>query len=281
MGLKSGERKILRYGEEEAGEIEGLELLEKWKEEERLKKKAEKGATSDGNDEAEASDDDDGWEVEEDVSDDSGGWIDVQSDAEIEVSDSEDNKPASKKVKLDSSVLSKEDDKENSAIPPDELQNKALAFATTRILTPADLIKLQELRLEASVNKALPIARRKKLAQQYEAQKNRHADDPLTATEIEGLAALKKSSKAEKVALAREGKTDRSEHKSTQARRTEKKNAEGKSTTNREKARKKNFMMTLSKGKKKQKQSLVQRGNTLKAHIKRSKRGGKRGNKGQ
>lgn len=279
MGLKAGDRKERRFGEEEVGEIEGLELLEKWKAEEREKKKLA-GELPEGG-ASEASDEDpDGWEIESNDSDNSGAWINVESDAEIEISDSENDAPASKKLKLDGMAASPGDVKENEMDAATELGKRTSNLAMTRILTPADLAKLQELRLEASINKALPVSQRKRLAQAQAAQ-NRHADDPLTAAEIEGLAALsKKASKAEKVALAKDGKDDRAEHKSTQAIRREKKESQGKSTTNREKARKKNFMMTLGKAKGKQKKSLVERGRVLKAHIERAKRGGKRGNKG-
>ena len=285
MGLRSGERKERRFGEEAAGEIEGLELLEKWKEEERQRKAAERGIMNDesnGNDsEDDDEDDDDGWDVEDNHSDDSGGWINVESDVEIEISDSDDDKPIVKRAKLGTPAKHTEEDKENELDPAVELEKRTSTLATTRILTPADLAKLQELRLEASINKALPVSQRKRLAQQ-QALQTRHADDPLTAAEIEGLAALsRRASKAEKVALAKDGKGERSEHKSTQAIRREKKESEGKSTTNREKARKKNFMMTLGKAKGKQKRSLVERGRVLKAHIARGKRGGKRGNQGK
>ena len=279
MGMKAGERRERRFGEEAVGEIEGLDLLEKWKEEERQKKRLDQNLSG-GEDDQENEDDVNGWEVEEDDSDSSGGWINVESDVEIEISDSDDDRPASKRPKLESVVAPGDEDK-NEANVGTELERKISTLATTRILTPADLAKLQELRLEASVNKALPIAQRKRLAQQ-QAHLNRHADDPLTAAEIEGLAVLsKKASKADKVALAKDGKGDRAGHKSTQAIRREKKESQGKSTTNREKARKKNFMMTLGKGKRKQKRSLVERGRVLKAHIDRGKRGGKRGNKGK
>ena len=285
MGLRSGERKERRFGEEQVGEIEGLELLEKWKEEERQRRRVEKGlpaeAGEDESEEAEDEDDAGGWEVEEDdESDDSGGWINVESDVEIEISDSDDEKRPAKKAKAALVPLENED-KENQVQKQEELEKKISTLATSRILTPADLAKLQELRLEASVNKALPASQRKRAAQQQAAQ-NRHIDDPLTAAEIEGLASLsKKASKADKIALARDGKVDRSEHKSTQAKRQEQKESQGKSSTNREKARKKNFMMTLGKAKSKQKHSLVERGMVLKAHIERGKRGGKRGNKGK
>ena len=283
MAMRSGERKERRFGEEAVGEIEGLELLEKWKEEERHRKLVENGATNEDNkdDDYDDDDDDDGWDVEEDDSDDSGGWINVESDAEIDISDSGDEHFTTKRVKLDVSVKSTEDNKENQLHPAAELERRTSTLATTRILTPADLAKLQELRLEASINKALPTPQRKRILQQ-QALQNRHADDPLTAAEIEGLAVLsKRASKADKIALARDGKLERSEHKSTQAIRTEKKISEGKSTTNREKARKKNFMMTLGKAKTKQKKSLVERGRVLKAHVARGKRGGRRGNQGK
>lgn len=53
MSLRSGERKERRFGEQAVGGIEGLELLEKYKEEERRKKKIEKGLPSDAEDEEE------------------------------------------------------------------------------------------------------------------------------------------------------------------------------------------------------------------------------------
>ncbi|KAI9737626.1 MAG: Severe Depolymerization of Actin [Claussenomyces sp. TS43310] len=277
MGLKSGERREQRFGEQEVGGIEGLDLLEKWKEDERKRKRVERGLPEDlGTDEEEEEGDEEdwgAWDVESDASSDSGGWINVESDAEIEISDSEDDKPNAKKAKLEATAPSStaDEEKENA---DQVLQHQISKLATSRILTPADLAKLQELRLEAEVNKLSGKSQRKKEVAA------RHADDPLTAEQIEGLSKLRKSTKEERIALAKEGKGDRSEHKSTQALRRDKKNAEGKSTTNKEKARKKNFLMTLGKAKYKQKRSLTQTKRVLKGHIERSKRGGKRGNIG-
>lgn len=282
MGLRAGDHKERRFGEEAVGGIEGLELLEKWKEEERQKKRLESDFAADAiADEPEVDEDnEEGWEVEDAGSDDSGGWINVDSDKEIDISDSDDDKPATKRTKREPLVAQEGEDKENEAEKTAELVLEASNLASKTILTPADLAKLRELQLEASVHKLLPSSQRKRIAQQ-QAQLNRHADDPLTAAEIEGLASLsKKMSKEEKVAHAKEGQVGRSEHKSTQAIRRSKKEAEGKSSTNKEKARKKNFMMTLGKAKSKQKRSLVDRGKALKAHVERTKRGGKRGNKG-
>ena len=290
LGLQSRERKELRFGEEPPGEIEGLELLEKWKQEQANAKNARKELQShrvDGEPgESDASseqivedeDDNDGWEVDEDESDESGSWKNVSSDGEVEISDSDgDEEPPTKRAKTDGGERRDEENKENEVV---EVEEKPSTLATSKILTPADLAKLRELRLEASLNKALPAAQRKRLATQQATLQARHVDDPYTAAEVEGLAALsKKLTKAEKMAAAREGKAERNEHKSTQARRQEKKAAQGKSSTNREKARKKNFMMTLGKAKGKQKRSLVEKGKVLKAHMERGRKGGRRGNK--
>ena len=286
MGLRSGQRKEQRFGEEVVGEIEGLELLERWKEEERQRERVEKGLPAEkGSDESESEEEEDpgDWEVDEAAdTDESGGWINVESDKEINISDSDDDKPAVKKAKLSSAAFKGEEEKEHTENQVATTALKLSTLATTRILTPADLTKLQELRLSASINQQLPASQRKRAAQQAAALQARHADDPLTATEIEGLASLsKKTTKADKIALAKAGKGDESVHQSTQAKRKEKKEALGKSTTNKEKARKKNFMMTLGKGKAKGKRSLVEQGRVLKAHVERSKRGGKRGNKGK
>ncbi|KAI4114013.1 MAG: hypothetical protein LQ338_008077, partial [Usnochroma carphineum] len=292
MGLRSGTRKEQRFGEEALGGIEGLELLEKWKEEEKQKKLQAQGPRDEGDSAPEGSsgdeeEDDDGWEVDEDSESDSGGWQNVSSDEDPDDLSKNDNRPA-KKTKHDASEAAEGIEGEDDENKENVLHNEAQAaeniptLATTRILTPADLVKLQELRLAASVNNALPAAQRKRAAAAHQATLNRHRDDPLTAADIEGLASLsKRATKEERIATAREGKGDSDEvRKSTTAKRKEKKQAQGKSTTNREKARKKNFLMTLGKAKGKQKRSLVERGKVLKAHREREKRGGKRGNKG-
>ncbi|KAH8767671.1 SDA1-domain-containing protein [Hyaloscypha finlandica] len=281
MGLKSGSIKERRFGEEEVGGIEGLELLEEWKAEERKRKRAEKGLPELGSDESDEDEDGDeeetkgweNWDAESDASSDSGGWINVESDAEIEISDSEDEKPAVKKAKLDPLATKSKsetetpgnDEEKENADKDKALEQKISKLATTKILTPADLAKLQELRLQASISKTMGKSNSKSQSQRLKELADRHADDPLTAEQIEGLSKLRKSTREEKIALAREGK----------ALRRQKKDAEGKSTTNKEKSRKKNFMMTLGKAKFKQKRSLTQTRRVLKGHIERSKRGGR------
>ncbi|KAI0972833.1 SDA1-domain-containing protein [Xylaria arbuscula] len=264
IGLKSGEIKQQKFGEEQVGEIEGLELLARWKEEEKRRKRAEKGLPDDADAAKKNEEDDDegfnesDWEVASTDSDESGEWIRVaDSDDEAE--------PEPKKRKVGDEAEGEEEGKEAEE-PIDFMK-----LATTQLLTPADLAKLKELRLEASINKAMGSNKRKEI-------EARHADEGLTAEQIEAPAKLRKSTKEERIALAKEGKPNREEHKSTSAIRKSKKEAEGKSTTNKEKARRKNIFMTLGKAKSKQKRSLVTTRNVLKAHVERSKSGGRRRN---
>ena len=283
MGLRSGDREQRRFGEQEAGGIEGLELLEKWKEEERRRKRAEKGLPSDGEDDDEEENEEDNWDAwnveDDDDSDVDGEWINVQSDNEIDISDSEDegkDRPSKKAKQEEESAKAKSEEPKK-----DENASKETSFsklATTRILTPADLAKLAELRAQASVDAAVSGNKRRPA----QPASSRHTDDPLTAEEIEGLAALSaaKLTREEKIAHAKEGKLDRADHKSKEAKRRERKQEQGKSTTNKEKARKKNFLMTLGKARSKNKRSLVETRAVLKAHHDRKKRGGKRGNLG-
>ncbi len=263
MGLRSGEMKLRKFGEVEDGGIEGLELLEKWKEEQKEKKRAEKNLLKiPGEKEDDADSDEDeynssDWDAESIGSSDSGGWINV--------SDSEDDVPALKRQKI-GDPAEVEAEAEVEALKESKL-------ATTSILTPADLVKLQELRMEANVDKAMGNRRRR-----HREPESRHVEDGLTAEQIELPARLRKTTKEERIALAKEGKPNREEHKSTQAIRKAKKEAGGKSTTNREKAKRKNQMMTIGKARAKQKRSLVETRKTLRAHIERSKTGGRRRN---
>ncbi|KAK1056305.1 Severe Depolymerization of Actin [Friedmanniomyces endolithicus] len=291
-----------RFGQVEEGGIEGLDLLEKWKEEQGL---------DEAEDEAKGWEN---WDAESDDSESSGGWVNVESDGEeIDVSDSEDEKEkeaklAEKRKVAEAEAVREANVTETATTPTDadtasrttaslepeaalkREEQRISTLATTRILTPADLAKLAELRQNAAITASLPSAKRRKLAQQASAAAQaRHADDAVTASDIAGLAKFShKTTREEKVAMARGERPDENgrfgaagnDHRSTTARRKEKKASEGKSTTNKEKARKKNFLMTLGKAKRKGKMSLVDRGKVLKAHVDRGKRGGRRGNIG-
>ncbi|WYZ37094.1 hypothetical protein EsH8_II_000600 [Colletotrichum jinshuiense] len=271
MGLRSGEIKTRKFGEEDVGGIEGIELLAKYKEEQRKLRRAAKGLPEDGSDKEDEDEEgykSDDWELDSVDSDDSGGWINVDH------SEDEDDEPAPKKRRTeDGESDSEEDNDEENAAELERIQK----LATTTILTPADLLKLQELRVEAGITKTMA-NRSSKRQKEIEKALARHADDGLTAEQIEAPAKLRKTTKEERVAMAKEGKPGRDEHKSTQAIRRSKKDAEGKSTTNKEKARQKNFLMTLNKAKYKNKRSLVQTKKVLQGHIDRNKRGGRRAN---
>ncbi|KAH6679917.1 SDA1-domain-containing protein [Plectosphaerella plurivora] len=285
IGLKSGDVRQRKFGEQEAGGIEGLDLLAKWKDEQRKAKRAEQGLPEEAA-EGEVQEDDgfnsEDWDVESIDSSDSGGWINVDHS-----SDEEGEAPAPKKRRTKAGA---EDDEEDKDDKDDDVEDKAAdensedeiaritKLATTTILTPADLQKLQELRAEAQISKAVNGVQSERAKRRLEEALARHADDGLTSEQIEAPARLRKTTREERIALAREGKPDRDEHKSTTAIRKSKKEAEGKSTTNKEKARKKNFLMTLSKAKNKHKRSLHQTQKVLRGHIERTKRGGRRGN---
>ncbi|PON25157.1 hypothetical protein TGAM01_v205843 [Trichoderma gamsii] len=269
MGISHGTMKQRKFGEEEVGGIEGLDLLAKWKEEQRERKLAEKGDDASGDEKDPDADgfNSDEWEVGSEDSSDSGEWINVEHS-------SDEDEPAPKKRKGDGK--DDEEDKENAQEAAAELE-RMTKLATTTILTPADLAKLQELRAASSVQKAMGSKFRKQQNKQNQNQDG-HVDDGLTAENIEAPIRLRKLTKEEKVALAKEGKPDREEHKSTTAIRKSKKEAAGKSTSNKEKQRKKNFLMTLGKAKSKQKRSLVETKKVLRGHVERSTRGGRRRN---
>jgi protein SDA1 len=136
--MEMKEREGPRYGEEKEGVIEGLDLLEKWKEEQKAAKRAERGG---GEDDGEEEDDENAWaqwEVEEDSDDDGTGWINVESDGEdINISDSEDEGDSvAKKHKVGT------DDGNDTAAG----ERGFPRLAATGILTPADFAKLEELR---------------------------------------------------------------------------------------------------------------------------------------
>lgn len=283
IGIISGALKERRFGEEDKTQIQGLDMLEKWKEEERRKKREAAGLPAElGSDEEPEDDAADwkNWDVEEDDSSDSEGWINVESDGEdIVISDSEDEKEdkdkrPTKKAKLSADDKEKASSEKAKSEDPESLAAKEASLSklmTTTLLTPADLAKLREFQAAASVRANMP-----SLAKRHAQQ---HYDDAITADDIEAAAALgKKKTKEEKIAMAHGDKDQK--HQSTTAMRKEKKIAEGKSTTNKEKARQKNMFMTLGKARNKNKRSLVEVRKTLKGHIDRKKRGGKRGNKG-
>jgi protein SDA1 len=285
IAVRAGDGSLPQFGRVYADEgIAGIELLEEWKEEERRKKRTEAGLDSDDEVDEELIEKEDAegwknWDVEDDDSVGSGGWIDVVSDGEdIEVSDSEDDKPK-KKAKIESKATTPGADVGTPASIASTNVTRKSTLATTRILTPADLLKLKELQQKSAIISSMSKKTHHNLAAANSVPATRNADDEVTAANIEGLAMLShKDTKEEKIAKAKGERTEK--HVSSAAMRKEKKVAEGKSTTNKEKARQKNFFMTLGKAKKKGKRSMRDVRAVIKGHADRAKRGGKRGNAG-
>jgi len=154
MGM--AEHTTLRYGQEQEGTIEGLELLEAWKEEQKATKRAELGSDAEEDDEDDEDDAWAKWEVEDDSSDDEdgAGWINVESDGEdINISDSEDEGESTKqKKKVKLSGDGKDEETKPEAV---KTEKKLSVLATTKILTPADFAKLEELRQAAGLAKLM------------------------------------------------------------------------------------------------------------------------------
>lgn len=274
------EKSTLQFGVESSltTGIPGLELLAKWRE--------EQGKENTNDDE-----DDKNWEVEEDENNDEeieGDWVNVESDKEIDISDDsdsddEDSKKDSKDKKReqqeekkadspesdeDSELdLSDDEDEDESERPnkkvkvsevtpvqksAEEIMNEMLS---SRILTPADFAKLEELKTEAGINKMMG--------------NNVQNEESVDSTKLVGKVKYKQL-REERIAQANEGKEERK----FGSRRGNREQPH--STTNKEKARKKNFVMMIHKKsvQGKQKLSLRDRQKVLRAHIDKQKKKG-------
>lgn len=244
MGMSAGENLEVRYGVETSNVtgIQGLDLLAKWRDEQ------EKTVGENGEEQEE----DDGWEVDSDVDSDSDsedGWINVESDKEYSVSDSEDEGNEAKKPKLTKQELQEAD------------ENAFLTLASSRVLTPADFAKLDELKMAAGLEKVMGTRKN-----ENGSARNEDAVDVNTLIGPQKFKQLRE----ERIAAAKEGKEGR-EFGSRKGK------IEGAhSTTNREKARKKNFMMMIHKKdvQGKAKRSLRDKQRSLRAHIEKQKKKG-------
>lgn len=140
---------------------------------------------------------------------------------------------------------------ENADINAEQAMNELLS---SRILTPADFAKLEELRTEAGVSKIMGISN----------------EEAVDSTSLVGKVKYKQL-REERIAHAKEGKEDREKFGSRKGKRDT-----PHSTTNKEKARKKNFVMMIHKKavQGKQKLSLRDRQRVLRAHITKQKKKG-------
>ncbi|SGZ55926.1 CIC11C00000001598 [Sungouiella intermedia] len=278
MELQHGEKKgTPTFGVEGSNvtSIPGIELLAKWRK--------EQGLQDDEDNEA-------NWQVdlESEASDIEGDWVTVESDKEYNISsDSEDEKdekdadekdaenneeeeagsedsdldlsgdegdePPKKKKKVAAKADAKDPkDSKPAAQTAEEAMNEMLS---NRILTPADFAKLQELRTQAGVDKILG---------------TQHNEEEVDSTSLVGKVKYKQL-REERIAQAKEGREDREKFGSRKGKRDA-----PHSTTNKEKARKKNFVMMIHKKsvQGKQKMSLRDRQKVLRAHITKQKKKG-------
>lgn len=280
MGISAGTKEQLRFGEEKAGFIEGLELLEEWKEQQKQARKEAKGEVGedgegeDAEDEEEEDEDEDAWnawEVEEEEDSDNEGWIQVEDDKEIVISDSEDDedekkKPAVKKARKSAKDEEKEEKEEDEEEEKTEEQLEAedavkeeerniSKLAVTRILTPADFAKLAELRAAAGLAKATGINPRN------------YNEEAVDTNRIEGVS-FEKADKAARLEKVMEGREGREKFTSNKGKKLKEK---AHSTTNKEKNRKKNFLMVRPHARMKQKGKLMSRQKALRTPGKQNK----------
>ncbi|GCE99578.1 severe Depolymerization of Actin [Zygosaccharomyces mellis] len=250
--------------------IQGIELLAQWK-------------NDHGDEEQDDENNDRNWEVddEEDSNDDiDSDWVNVESDREYDVemdsSDSEreddDEKKKTDGAEEDSDLdlSDKEDndaereqdqDQDQDQVAPKSTMDPETAFrelASTRILTPADFAKLQQLRTEEGVQKLMGL------------QKRGQNEELVDSAGLIGPIKYKRS-REERLQRVMEGREDREKFGSRKGKRNT-----PHSTTNREKGRKKNFMMMIHKKsvQGKRKMSLKDRQKVLRNHITNQKKKG-------
>lgn len=285
MGIAKGTQPLpFGHSAEAAVDIEGLVLLE-----DHLRKlREEDGVASDAEEEEDDEGAWEGWDVEEDSSDESeDGWVNVESDSEdLEISDSEDEDGTSKKKEKSKAKKKKgeESGDEDEDLDKDEDKEpeaqRVSTLATTKILTPADFALLNELRIKEASEKVEHgggSAAKRKLAA-LEANKKALAQASAEETFISEMDILgprkkAKADYAERLASIEKGREGREKFGSMKGK---KKKEAPSSTTNREKKKNKPLMMILAsnavRGKKKA--SLREKQQKLRAHIDRAKRGG-------
>jgi len=216
-----------------------------------------------------------GWDAESDSSEESSeGWNDVSSDGEqnFDVSDSDDEKEAK-----DKKTVGDEDAVEKNGESAVTEGAKVSTLATTKILTPADFALLNDLKIKAAadqVSKGGSSSSKRKLAELEAIRKANSAnitDTFLSEAEILGPRKKAKMDYEERMASIAKGREGREKFGSMKG----KKNKDTpSSSTNREKARKKPFMMIMASGavRGKKKASLRDKQKKLRAHIDKAKK---------
>lgn len=239
----------------ESGNVEGIagiELLEKWKSEH---------LDEDENDE----DHEANWEVDSEAENEEevdGEWVTLESDKEydVDMADSDEEEGSDSELKVNTEGEEQEQGQEEQQ-QQTSAESAFHNLASTRILTPADFAKLQELRTEEGVAKIMGVSAPSNM--------NRN-EDLVDSTTLVGPVKYKQT-RDERMQQIMEGREGREKYGSRRGKR------EGAhSTTNREKARRKNFVMMIHKKsvQGKQKMSLRDKQKVLQAHITKQKKKG-------
>jgi len=152
-------------------------------------------------------------------------------------------------------------------------------LATTKILTPADFVMLNDLRLQAAshaVERGGGSAAKRKLAaleasKKHLTQLGNTEETFISENDILGPRKKAKSDYAERMASIEKGREGREKFGSLKGKKNK---AAPSSSTNREKARNKPIMMILASGavRSKKKASLREKQQKLRAHIEKSKK---------
>lgn len=279
--------------------IQGLDLLK-----EHLEEKKQAG-------EEDNEEDWDGWELEsasDSDSDSSSGWIKVSSDddadshfsvdrSDLDLSDEEkkeekekDPRPVHERVrearlrrraeqKAKAERVGESGEEEEEAPPPPPPQEDSVSeFATTRILTPADFAKLNELRLKQAEETAKQTgaagaaARRELAALQSKKRATAMGDNEVVdESDILGPRKKAKADYEERMKSIQTGREDREKFGSKKGKKNKEKYS---SSTNQQKARGKNFQMVANSWgvRSKKNASLREKSKRLRKHINTAKK---------
>ncbi|KAH8553386.1 SDA1-domain-containing protein [Umbelopsis sp. PMI_123] len=278
IGMK--DFKTLQYGSADATGAEGINGIE---------------FLNEGDEEANDDDNWDNWEVEDDSDEESeDGWVNVpesddgeaidvdMSDSDEEKEDKEKAEDGTKKVRrmtrramkkkgladLEEVELTEEQkskklkDLELKKAEEEKRKEAALKLATSRILTPADFAKMNDMRVTA---KADVIVNGKRKADTQ--NEDEVSSEYVAESAILGPRKKAKQDYEERMASIREGREGREKFGSKKGK------TDRGSTTNREKSRNKNFLMISHKRSvvAKSKASLHDKQKQLRAHIKKQK----------
>ncbi|KAF7721180.1 Protein SDA1 [Apophysomyces ossiformis] len=275
MRLKEGNVQNIQFGAANSlgvNGLQGIELLDETIDEEKEDEAWEGWEVDEDSD----SEEDDGWV---NVSDDEGGYVNIaMSDEEEEDKDKqEEDKDGKKGRRIGKRKLRKLQETEDQELTEEEklkLQQEAearreeerkkeeamLKLATSRILTPADFAKLNELKLQNEAEVAAGVKRT--------AEDSNRDDGQIDEGTILGPRKKAKMDYEARMASIQEGREGREKFGSKKGKK------EKGSTTNREKARNKNFMMITHKRSvvAKSKRSLMDKQKALRAAINKQKR---------